>query len=551
MRLRNGRHRGAQQVALGLAAMMVGLLVAVSAAAAPDRALHGVVNVEKTGNGSGHVGSDPGGIDCGDVCSFSFVSTDDPKNYRPVSLSAQADPGSAFDGFGGACSGDSCTIDPLERLHSYDVSASFSRVRPSRFPLTVNVSGQGRVLSSPAGIDCDASCSTSFPTDSVVTLTATATPGWSFSGWGGACSGLGTCSVTMSDPRTVTASFAPPETAYALAVAVAGGSVVSDIKGINCGDECVASYGAGVSVTLTPASTPVTWGGACTGAGACVVEMSRARAVTATFGSERLSRVPLAVSVTGKGVVASAPEGIDCGTTCGVLVAVGSPIVLHATPAEGWIFAGWQGACRGVVPSCTVAAKAAAAVTAAFVEAGTKFPVAVTKVGQGTVRSAPPGIACGSACTAPFLAGTTIAVDAVPRAKWTFVRWSGACRGSKPSCTLAMNEPKSVSATFAPNADQVAPRVKALVSAGVRSKPARLRYRVHDASGRSRETAKVSRRGRRVAVITGHWHAIDPDALFYFIPWPKPLRGNLRFCISSVDPTGNRSKPSCASLHIR
>jgi hypothetical protein len=45
-------------------------------------------------------------------------------------------------------------------------------------------------------------------------------------------------------------------------------------------------------------------------------------------------------------------------------------------------------------------------------------------------------------------------------------------------------------------------------------------------------------------------HTIDPDALFYFVRWRSPLRGKLRFCVVSIDPTGNRSKQSCAPLTI-
>ena len=55
------------------------LLLTASAAAVPDRALHASVNVEKMGSGTGTVVSSPPGIECGDTCSFSFVSNDDPR----------------------------------------------------------------------------------------------------------------------------------------------------------------------------------------------------------------------------------------------------------------------------------------------------------------------------------------------------------------------------------------------------------------------------------------------------------------------------------------
>jgi len=67
--------------------------------------------------------------------------------------------------------------------------------------------GSGTVTSSPVGISCGATCSAQFVHGTVVTLTATAATGSSFSGWGGACSGTGTCTVSMDQDRAVTATF--------------------------------------------------------------------------------------------------------------------------------------------------------------------------------------------------------------------------------------------------------------------------------------------------------------------------------------------------------
>ena len=353
----------------------------------------------------------------------------------------------------------------------------------------------------------------------------------------------------MGDPRAVTATFAPPDTVYAVAVAAAGGTVRSDVPGIVCGEACVASFGAGVPVTLT-ASGPVTWGGACTGSGPCVVPVTRARSVTATIGGVQPTQRPLAVSVTGKGSIVSSPAGISCGTACGALVPTGARITLQATPAEGWIFAGWSGVCRGVAASCTVVARGAAAAVASFVEAGTLFSVAVTKVGQGLVRSRPRGIYCGRACSRSFFAGSTMTIEAIPDETWVFVRWTGACKGKKPVCTLGLDGAKSASATFGRVADPTPPRVTALASKGERGEIVQLRYRVVEAGGQSRETAAIFRGKRRLAAVTGRPHEVDPEALFYFLPWRSTARGKLRFCVTSTDAAGNRSQASCAPLHI-
>ncbi|MEQ1518833.1 MAG: matrixin family metalloprotease, partial [Usitatibacteraceae bacterium] len=72
-----------------------------------------------------------------------------------------------------------------------------------------NGGGTGAVTSAPSGINCGAACSTSFTTGATVTLTATPTGGSIFTGWSGACSGTGSCSVVMNSPVSVTASFQP------------------------------------------------------------------------------------------------------------------------------------------------------------------------------------------------------------------------------------------------------------------------------------------------------------------------------------------------------
>lgn len=93
------------------------------------------------------------------------------------------------------------------------VGANFVPITASQFTLTTSVTGNGRVTSAPAGIDCGSSCSASFNTGSSVTLTATPDVGQVFSGWAGACAGTQTtCLLQISQARTVQATFvvAPP-----------------------------------------------------------------------------------------------------------------------------------------------------------------------------------------------------------------------------------------------------------------------------------------------------------------------------------------------------
>lgn len=87
-----------------------------------------------------------------------------------------------------------------------NLSLTLSSVSPST--LTVS-STNGTVTSSPAGIDCGSTCSAQFPKGTTVTLTATPAAGYLFEGWSGACSGGGTCTVSMSADASVQAVFAP------------------------------------------------------------------------------------------------------------------------------------------------------------------------------------------------------------------------------------------------------------------------------------------------------------------------------------------------------
>ena len=68
--------------------------------------------------------------------------------------------------------------------------------------------GSGVVTSSPAGINCGSDCSQTYANGTTVTLSATVASGSAFAGWdGGGCSGIGTCTVSMTQALTVTATF--------------------------------------------------------------------------------------------------------------------------------------------------------------------------------------------------------------------------------------------------------------------------------------------------------------------------------------------------------
>lgn len=113
-----------------------------------------------------------------------------------------------------------------------DTAAVSLTVAPS-YALTVSKTGDGRIVSTPSGIDCGATCTADFFSGTSVTLVATPDPGWSFGGWSGPCSGTGSCTVVVDAAKTVGAGFLPPpptggETAN---VSVTSGTVLVKLPG--------------------------------------------------------------------------------------------------------------------------------------------------------------------------------------------------------------------------------------------------------------------------------------------------------------------------------
>ena len=85
------------------------------------------------------------------------------------------------------------------------------------YNLSVTVTGNGTVTSSPAGISCPGTCSAPFAPTTAVTLTESPGTNYTFSTWGGDCSGSSsTCSITMNANHSATALFLSSSTKPAL-----------------------------------------------------------------------------------------------------------------------------------------------------------------------------------------------------------------------------------------------------------------------------------------------------------------------------------------------
>jgi len=420
----------------------------VTAELAPNNQLA----VTRAGNGGGTVSSSPGDISCGhgdgDVCTQRFPP------HALVTLSAVAAGDSSFVEWSGACTGsDACQV-TMDRAAS--VTATFALRKHN---LQVALAGAGVALggvvtSSPAGIVCRLDCDELFDAHTQVTLTAFGTAESMFTRWSGACDGTdATCSITVEDATSVTATFVPRP--FELTVARAGngsGSVTSSPPGISCGTDCAEFYDVHTRVTLTatPASDSVFvgWSRGCGGSTpTCTVTIDSSTAVTATFALKTFA-VTVTCNGNGHGTVTSSPPGISCGSNGTVVFDAHSQIMLTATPASDSVFVGWTG-CISTTTLCTVTVEQITSVTATF--ALRTFALTVTRDGNGSgsVTSSPPGISCGTDCTELYGPHTQVTLTAAAAADSVFTGWSGGCGGSTPTCTVTIEGATAVTASFA------------------------------------------------------------------------------------------------------
>ncbi len=136
--------------------------------------------------GTGTATSNPAGINCPPGCAATSATFADG-----TTVVITASPTALF---GGDCTGTgSCTV---------VVNGDLTVFLAYQFPVTLIVlgPGSGMVTGTPVG-------TTDYVPGTSLTLTATANPGFFFAGWGGDCTGTGSCTVVVNTPIFVTATF--------------------------------------------------------------------------------------------------------------------------------------------------------------------------------------------------------------------------------------------------------------------------------------------------------------------------------------------------------
>jgi hypothetical protein len=251
-------------------------------------------------------------------------------------------------------------------------------------------------------------------------------------------------------PNTWTASYTPVQyphplnqdagvNYFLLTVTKAGtgsGTVTSSPSGIDYGVTPAASFedGREVTLTATPAENDtVAWSGeGCSGSGTCVVTMSQARNVTATFtlGAPEV----FSVNIINVGNVTTSPAAGPHD------YASGATATTTKTVADNWTWAGWSGTC-----GCTGTGACAPTITAAC-----------TIIANGELTTSGLGyIRCGTGefdCTHQYYTAEEVTLSTVCASggRWVNPVYTGDCTGA--TCVLEMTADKSVgvSCTYIP-----------------------------------------------------------------------------------------------------
>lgn len=216
---------------------------------------------------------------------------------------------------------------------------------------------------------------------------------------------------------------------FALVANATNGTVALDPAG--------DSYDSAKVVTAT--ATPnagykfTSWSGDCSGTTpTCSIAMTKDRTITANFSKVVVPTYTLTVGATTNGTISLSPTGgsYDSNTT----------VAATATPAQGFVFSNWTGACTGT-GACNVVMNANKALSAVFSPIPPATYVLTVNVGTG-------GKVVKSPDSASYSAGKVVTLTARPDSTYKFSGWQGDCSGSDTTCTVTMSAAKSVTASF-------------------------------------------------------------------------------------------------------
>jgi len=321
-------------------------------------------------------------------------------------------------------------------------------------------------------IDCGSICTYTSSAAPTITLTAQADSGSVFAGWsGGGCSGTGSCSVTLTSNKTVTATFNKISiggvgggTSVLRSLTLkkgAHGKVTSNIEAITtCANNtseittCTANIAQNTQVTLTPNPDSgyevENWTGCDSVAqNICTVTMSGNKTISVGFKAKSVTNQPCLK-----------PDGttVTFGGYCEGNVAIWCENnVLASQNCSNF----GQGYICQIDKSPTALAQDPRGLATCMAPKPKTLHVTLTGDGNGNVVSEPIGISClkpepndptQQKCSKDYDPGTSVTLTATPADDSTFMGWGGACasRGNAATCTLTMETNKEVTARFDP-----------------------------------------------------------------------------------------------------
>ena len=228
-----------------------------------------------------------------------------------------------------------------------NVVANFTQ---NQYTLTVNIapSGSGLVTKVPD--------KTTYVYGDVVTLTATANAGYTFSNWSGDATGsTNPVTVTINGNKNVTANFTQNQYTLAVNIAPSGSGLVTKVP-----DKTTYVYGDVVTLTATGNAgyTFSNWSGDATGSTNPVsLTINGNKNVTANFTQNQYT-LTANIAPSDSGLVTKVPDK----TT----YVYGEQVTLTAAAASGYTFKDWSGGLTGVQNPATITMNGPKNITATF-----------------------------------------------------------------------------------------------------------------------------------------------------------------------------------------
>ncbi len=257
-----------------------------------------------------------------------------------------------------------------------------------------------------------------------VTLTATADPGYTFTGWTGDASGTTSPFVLdMNGDKTVSATFELNVVTLTITQATGGTISAAPASPYHYGDDVT------LTATADPGYTFTGWTGDASGTTSpFVLDMNGDKTVSATF---ELNVVTLTITQATGGTISAAPASP---------YHYGDDVTLTATADPGYTFTGWTGDASGTTNPYVLDMNGDKAVSATYAQ--DQYTLTVISA-HGPVSKEPD--------QATYTYGTEVVLTmGTVDAGWTFTGWSGGgCTGTAP-CTVTMNANTTVTANFTP-----------------------------------------------------------------------------------------------------